>query len=149
MVHNGIWRSYYLRTFIGVKLDSHKWFITAPFHVARNLVSHSDLCSVSDVNPTLPTKIKCSTCSGCCKSNSGKSVDYLLLLFQIKFLIRKYYYYQELTFNTYLDAMYPPKECPSKTNLSRFLALRHSSRESTNQASVSVLWEIQPINTWS
>lgn len=56
----------YLINFCGVKLDSHKWFKIAPFHVALNLVSHSDLPSDSDENPAGPTKIKCWTCSGCC-----------------------------------------------------------------------------------
>lgn len=35
----------YLIIFCGVKLDSHKWFKIAPFHVALNLVIHSDLAS--------------------------------------------------------------------------------------------------------
>lgn len=56
----------HLIIFWGVKLDSHRWFKMAPFHVALNRVSHSDLCSVSEVNPAGPTKIKCWTCSGCC-----------------------------------------------------------------------------------
>lgn len=49
----------YLINFCGVKLDSHKWFKTAPFQVALNLVSHSDLPSDSDETPAGPTKIKC------------------------------------------------------------------------------------------
>lgn len=52
-------------SFWGVKLDSHKWFKSAPFHVALNWVSHSDLPSDSDENPTGPTNIKCLICSGC------------------------------------------------------------------------------------
>lgn len=57
----------YLTSFWGVKLDSHKWFRTAPFHVALNLVSHSDFGSDSAVNPADPTRTKCWTCSGCWK----------------------------------------------------------------------------------
>lgn len=57
----------YLTSFWGVKFDSHKWFRSAPFHVALNLVSHSDLASDSAENPADPTRIKCWTCSGCWK----------------------------------------------------------------------------------
>lgn len=55
----------YLTILWGVKLDSHSWFTSMPFHVARNLVNHSELWSVSDEKPAGPTKIKCWTCSGC------------------------------------------------------------------------------------
>lgn len=43
------------------------------------------------------------------------------------------------TFRAYFAATYPPKECPSKINWLRFLALRHSSKESINHASVSAI----------
>lgn len=44
---------------MGVKLDSQRWLRIAPFQVACSRVSHSDLPSDSDENPTGPTKIKC------------------------------------------------------------------------------------------
>ena len=50
---------YYLTTFIGVKLDSHKWFRIAPFHVALNRLSVSYLGSESDETPAGPTRIRC------------------------------------------------------------------------------------------
>lgn len=55
----------HLMSFWGVKLDSHKWFASAPFNVALNRVSHSDFPSDSDEKPAGPTKIKCLMCSGC------------------------------------------------------------------------------------
>lgn len=130
----------HLTIFCGVKLDSHKWFITAPFQVLLNWVSHSDLCSDSDENPADPTKIKCWMCSGCYNSNTiginnGNNSPWEHNAFpQIN--IEKG---ETITLSAYLAATYPPKECPSKIKLLRFLALRHSSKESINHASVSAL----------
>jgi hypothetical protein len=44
-----------------------------------------------------------------------------------------------ITLRAYLAATYPPNECPSNIKLLRFLAFRHSSKESMNHASVSAL----------
>lgn len=46
------------------------------------------------------------------------------------------------TCRAYFAATYPPKECPSKMKLLKFLALRHSSKESMNHASVSAISHI-------
>ena len=53
-----------LITFEGVRFDSHKWFMIAPFQVDRNFVNCSDRCSVSDEKPAVPTRIKCCMCLG-------------------------------------------------------------------------------------
>lgn len=127
----------YLIIFCGVKLDSHKWFKIAPFHVALNLVIHSDLASDWAENPAGPTKIKCWTCSGCCDIN--KIWHQKIKCCHILLLISNYQHRKTITLRAYLAATYPPRECPSKMKLLRFLALRHSSKESINHASVSAL----------
>ena len=127
----------YLTTFWGVKLDSHKWFKMAPFQVALNWASHSDLESDSDENPADPTKINCLTCSGCYNTNVQQPSE-----------MKKVPSYspqntnnhgKTITLSAYLAATYPPNECPSNMKLLRFFAFRHSSKESINHASVSTL----------
>lgn len=120
--------------FWGVKLDSHKWFRITPFHVALNWTSDSGMAD-SDWNPAGPTKIKCWMCSGCYTYEQNWH--------------QKWYYYTNpgiqtlseeiITLRAYLAATYPPNECPSNIKLLRFLAFRHSSKESMNHASVSAL----------
>lgn len=64
--HQG--KANHLITLEGVRFDSHKFFIIAPFQVDRNFENCSDLCSVSDEKPAVPTRIKCCTCLGYCKN---------------------------------------------------------------------------------
>lgn len=133
----------HLIIFWGVKLDSHKWFIIAPFHVALKRVSRSD-CSDSCENPADPTKTKCFTCSGCYKYKRQKEInqksrvtsDMTTTLQKIINSTKK----NAITLRAYFAATYPPKECPSNIKLLRFLDLRHSSKESMNHASVSVFY---------
>lgn len=130
-------QAYHLTIFWGVKLDSQRWFKMAPFHVALNRISHSDLVSVSEETPAGPTNIKCWTCSGCCSKRKVAS-DIPVALTLAQWFKCWEQYSLLITLRAYLAATYPPKECPSNIKLLRFLAFRHSSKESMNHASVSI-----------